>query len=82
MNQLPDSLTLPLPCLLCGKRPHMNGVWVPKGQALRLLGPLGKSVVRYSLCKKCCGRPDQIKAVIQAVEAKVLGDLVAEAGVN
>jgi hypothetical protein len=79
VHDLRDFLIHPLPCLLCGNRPHTNGVWVPKVAALQLLAQPGKvRAVRYPLCRKCFRRPDCIKAV----EAEVLGEMVALAGVN
>ena len=72
------ALTTPLPCLLCGRPPRYNGVFIPKPHArLRFAVPPGKTrLFRYSLCRRCHRK----RGVGQLVEAKLLADLADLAG--
>ncbi len=66
------------PCLLCGGRQYITGVWVPSNQA-RVHAPPGKlRTCLYSLCKKCKRKP----GTIAAVEARLIAEATAKAGVN
>jgi hypothetical protein len=66
-------LLRPLPCLLCGRPPRYNGIFVPKPPARFRFGtPPGKTrLFRYSLCRRCHRK----RGVGQRVEAKLLADL-------
>jgi hypothetical protein len=63
----------PLPCLLCGRPPHVVGLFAPRDPQ-RFGAPPGKvRLIRYHLCRRCCRLPDRLKRV----EAKILADLEA-----
>jgi hypothetical protein len=70
---------MPLPCLLCKSREVIvHGVFHPSDQAA-VGAPVNKiRVLRYSLCLACHLRAD----IIQAVEAKIFGELAAFNRVN
>ncbi len=65
-------------CLLCGRRPFVAAVFVPKDQR-RVCAPAGKvRAVSYTLCKKCFRKPDSPRRA----ENRILGDFDALARVN
>ncbi len=58
-------------CLLCGRRPHVGGVFVPKDQS-RVEAPAGRvRSLAYTLCRKCARLRDRIAQV----EAKLFREL-------
>jgi hypothetical protein len=67
-----------LDCLLCGRRPHFEGVFVPKDQQ-RAGAPPGKvRLIRFTLCRHCSRKGDAPRRV----EARLFADLDALARRN
>ena len=61
------------PCLLCGNKSSMTGVFIPADS--RLWGaPAGRDrMVLYALCDGCFTRPDQTDACEQRISDSLLG---------
>lgn len=58
-------------CLLCGRRPHVGGVFVPKDQS-RVEALAGRvRTLAYTLCRRCSRLRDRIAQV----EAKLFGEM-------
>ena len=61
------------PCLLCGSRSTMTGVFIP-GNPQLWGAPAGKQrQVIYPLCHDCADRPDQPDACEQRISESLLG---------
>jgi hypothetical protein len=60
------------PCILCGGRAEMRGIFLP-GRPSDYGAPQGKMrVFIYAICAKCCGQPTSVAKVEACLREKTL----------
>jgi hypothetical protein len=68
-----QAMSSKMPCVLCGGKPHVVGVFAPYSKKFLQHCKLG-SIVVYSLCRKCNKKKDKLALIDDAI----LQDLAAE----